>query len=77
MAQRTVDSEGTEEQAGLNRLWVNMFSSAEDYCFSRKPGARSVPKMDPLPLDLIIAILQEIKGETDKAPLCTIHKDMS
>lgn len=70
VAQKTVDSDGTGEQSGLNASLghlKNLFQlpimfSPDDYRFSRRPTIRPIPKMDPLPLDLIIAILQEIKG---------------
>lgn len=70
VAQRIANSEGTGEQSGLNASLGHLntlfqspttLSSLEDYHFS-STTARSVPVMDPLPLDLVIAILQEIKS---------------
>ena len=72
VAQRTANSEGTGEQSGLNASLGHLntlfqsrttLSPLGDYHFS-STTARSVPVMDPLPLDLVIAILQEIKSKT-------------
>lgn len=70
VAQKTVNSDGTGEQSALNTSLghlKNLFQlpimfSPDDYHFSRRPTIRPIPKMGPLPLDLIIAILQEIKA---------------
>ncbi|KAJ1707538.1 fungal-specific transcription factor domain-containing protein [Aspergillus flavus] len=71
VAQKTANSEGAGEQSDLKTSLVHLkkllqtptrSSFGTGYRMSRVPAARSLPTLDHLlPLDLIIAILQEIK----------------
>ncbi|KAF5865898.1 hypothetical protein ETB97_001966 [Aspergillus alliaceus] len=71
VAQNTANSEGAGERSdfksSLNHLRLllptpALSASPEEYRMSRAPAAQSVPSVDHLlPLDLVIALLQEIK----------------
>ncbi|GMG25031.1 unnamed protein product [Aspergillus oryzae] len=73
VAQKTANSEGAGEQSDLKTSLVHLkkllqtptrSSFGTGYRMSRVPAARSLPTLDHLlPLDLIIAILQEIKSK--------------
>ena len=73
VAQKTATSEGAGEHSNLKSSLDHLKTLlqtptrspfATEYRMSRVPATQSLPTMDHLlPLDLIIAILQEIKGK--------------
>lgn len=74
MAERAATSEGTREHSGLksslSHLSVLLQSpskllSSGEYCFSRNADGRALQNLEPLPLDLVIAMLQEMKSKRE------------
>ncbi|KAH8680093.1 hypothetical protein BGZ60DRAFT_401267 [Tricladium varicosporioides] len=70
VAQRAANSEGAGEGSSLDVSFsyletllrpTSTFSSLEDYSFSRNPASRFIPTVVPLPVGLVVAILQKIK----------------
>lgn len=63
-----------EDEVGLNSSFVQMsnvlqssdaFTALDSYQLSKGGSSRKLPELEPLPPDLVLAILQEIKGVSE------------